>query len=168
MDPHCDDDLIASLFAAVHSALGKESVQQFSSSAVAASAVITTHPPYLHQALSSTISKHNERTSPATTAPDDDGGAAIPIDIGGGAMAVPEAGRASTSAFDLGLCEADQAMLQAVLAKGPAAGERGGGQLEEHERATQRVIEVGLASGSRCCWQGAFVVLSRPVHILPS
>eukprot|EP00904_Undaria_pinnatifida_P008643 jgi/Undpi1/4909/HiC_scaffold_19.g08261.m1 len=138
MDPHSGDDLIVNLFAAVQSALGKESVQQCSSSALAAA--VTTDPPYLYQAVTSTISKHIEKTSPATGAPDDDG-AAMRIDVRGGGKAVPEAGRSLTSAFDLGLCEADQASLQAVLAKGQAAGERGGGQLEGDERATQRVVE---------------------------
>lgn len=157
MDPHSGDDLIVNLFAAVQSALGKESVQQCSSSALAAA--VTTDPPYLYQAVTSTISKHIEKTSPATGAPDDDG-AAMRIDVRGGGKAVPEAGRSLTSAFDLGLCEADQASLQAVLAKGQAAGERGGGQLEGDERATQRVVEVSVAS--------AFGCFHSPVHLLPS
>lgn len=150
MDPdhgaNSDDDLIANLFAAVRHALGKESVQQCSSSA--AGTAVTTRP-YLHQALSSTISKHTERAPLATSAPDD-GEAAMPVSAGEG-KAVPEVGR--SSALDLGLCEADQALLRAVLARGAATtGEGGGGgggevngQLEDrHERALQRVIEVGF------------------------
>lgn len=154
MDPdhgtHPDDDLIANLFAAVQHALGKESVQQCSSSiSTTAAAAVTTHP-YLHQALSSTISKHTERAPLATAAPDD-GETALPVSAGGGKV-VPEAGRAS--ALDLGLCEADQALLQAVLATGAATTREGGGgggggevngHLEDrHERALQRVIEASI------------------------
>lgn len=152
MDPghgtHSNDDLIANLFSAVHHALGKESVQQCNSSdaAAAASSAVTTHP-YLHQALSSTISKHSE-TAPLATAAPDDGEVATPVGGAGGGKAVPEVGR--SSALDLGLCEADQAFLQAVLTSGAGEGEGGGGgrgvnrQLEDHERALQRVIEVGF------------------------
>lgn len=153
MDPdhgtHSDEDLIANLFAAVQHALGKESVQQCSSSAAAAVAVTTR--PYLHQALSSTISKHNEGAPLATAAPDD-GEVALPVTADGDKV-VPGVGR--SSAFGLGLCEADQALLQAVLATGPDAttintregggGGEANGQLEDrHERARQRVIEVSF------------------------
>lgn len=150
MDPdhgtHSDDDLIANLFAAVQHALGKESIQQCSSSAANADAVTTR--PYLHQALSPTISKHTEKAPLATVAPDDRE-AVLPVTAGGGNV-VPGVGR--SSALGLGLCEADQALLQAVLVTGPdTTGEGAGGEGDvneqlgdRHERALQLVIEVGF------------------------